>query len=52
MGRIILATLFFMLMALNVAGYLYFVNEIDGSTVKSKKSFVPPEQPGDRRLAR
>lgn len=44
MGKYILGAVFVVLLALNVVGYLYLVNEIDGSTVKHTKTLAPPPQ--------
>ena len=43
MARILLAALFLILVALNVGGYLYFTNEIDGSTVKTR-TYLPSNE--------
>lgn len=42
MGKYIFGGLFVLLLALNVAGYLYFVTEIDGSTIKKSRDMAPP----------
>ncbi len=42
MGKLILGAVFVVLLALNVAGYLYIVNELDGSNVKHSKTLAPP----------
>jgi len=45
MGKYLLGGLFLVLLALNVGAYVYFVNEIDGSTLKSTKTLAPTQQP-------
>ena len=44
MGKYILGTLFLVLMALNVAAYVYLIRDLDGSTVTTKHSPVQPQQ--------
>jgi len=39
---LVFTVLFFMLMALNVAGIVYIVRDLDGSTVVRKHGTVPP----------
>ena len=48
MGKYILGTLFVLLLALNVAAYVYFVTEIDGSTVVHKRETGPAPASPDR----
>jgi hypothetical protein len=48
MGKFILGGLFVVLLALNVAAYVFFVTEIDGSTVVHKREIGPPPAAPDR----
>jgi hypothetical protein len=49
MGKYILGGLFVLLLALNVGLYVYFVNEIDGSTIKHTRETAPRlASPGDQ----
>lgn len=41
MGKFILGGLFVLLLALNVGMYVYFVTEIDGSTIKHTRETAP-----------
>ncbi len=43
MGKILYPALFMLFLALNVAGFAFVVFELDGSTVKTKRSIVQPE---------
>ena len=49
MGKYILGGVFVLLLALNVGAYVYFVTEIDGSTVKHTHETAPrPATEGDQ----
>jgi len=49
MGKYILGGLFVLLLALNVGVYVYFVTEIDGSTIKHTREMAPrPASPDDQ----
>ena len=47
MGKYILGGLFVLLLALNVGAYVYFVTEIDGSTIKKTREVGPPPASAD-----
>jgi len=49
MGKYIFAVVFMLFLALNVAGYLYIVLELDGSTVKTSRTVAPQQEREDQR---
>lgn len=49
MGKYIFALVFVMFLALNVAGYLFIVIELDGSTVKTTRTVAPQQEREDQR---
>jgi hypothetical protein len=49
MGKYIFAVVFVLFLALNVAGYLYIVLELDGSTVKTSRTVAPQQDREDQR---
>lgn len=52
MGKYVLGTLFVLMLALNVGAYVFFVREIDGSKVTTKRAPIQPQQPGRERPTR
>jgi hypothetical protein len=48
MGKYLFAALFVLFLALNVAGYLFIVLELDGSTVKTRTVAPAQERESER----
>lgn len=48
MSKYIILGLFVLFSGLSIAAYGYLAFELDGSTIKSKKSVVQPQNEGER----